>query len=90
MSDSISHPVKLAPLEDLVAQFGLDAIYLFGSRAKEVAASVRGERPLVPGHPSNVDVGVMPAVGRQLTVRDKVRLAIAWVASHPELVDRAL
>jgi hypothetical protein len=45
MPDSVSHPPKLAPLEDLAAQFGLDAIYLFGSRAKEVAAFVRGRHP---------------------------------------------
>jgi hypothetical protein len=43
MPDSVSHPLKLAPLEDLAAQFGLDAIYLIGSRAKEVAAFVRGQ-----------------------------------------------
>lgn len=90
MSDSVCHPVKLAPLEDLAAQFDLDAIYLFGSRAKEVAASVRGIRPLVPTHPSDVDVGVMPAVGRQLTVRDKVRLAIVledlWDVGRIDLV----
>lgn len=77
MSDSVSDPVNLAPLEDLAAQFGLDAIYLFGSRAKEVAAFVRGERPPVPGHPSDVDVGVMPTAGHYLTVHDKVHLAIA-------------
>jgi predicted nucleotidyltransferase len=90
MSDSVSHPPKLAPLEDLAAQFGLDAIYVFGSRAKEVAAFVRGERPLVPGHPSDVDVGVMPTAGHYLTVHDKVHLAIAledlWDVGRVDLV----
>jgi predicted nucleotidyltransferase len=90
MPDSVSHPLKLAPLEDLAAQFSLDAIYLFGSRAKEVAAFVRGKRPLVPGHPSDVDVGVMPTAGHYLTVHDKVHLAIAledlWDVGRVDLV----
>jgi predicted nucleotidyltransferase len=77
MSGSKCHLDELAALEDVAARFGLDAIYLFGSRAEEVVAFVRGERMLDPGHPSDVDVGVMPAAGRRLTVRDKVRLAIA-------------
>jgi predicted nucleotidyltransferase len=90
MSGSKCHLDELAALEDVAARFGLDAIYLFGSRAEEVVAFVRGERMLDPGHPSDVDVGVMPAAGHRLTVRDKVRLAIAledlWDVGRVDLV----
>ncbi len=81
---------KVATLEDIATRFGLDAIYLFGSRATEVAAFLRGGRELDPNHPSDVDVGVVPAVGERLTVRDKVRLAITledvWDVSRVDLV----
>ncbi|GAB4543526.1 MAG: hypothetical protein Kow0063_36770 [Anaerolineae bacterium] len=77
-------------LKDVATRFGLDAIYVFGSRAKEVAAFVRGEAMLDPGHPSDVDVGVMPGAGRWLTVQDKVRLAIAledlWDVARVDVV----
>lgn len=81
---------KVATLEDIATRFGLDAIYLFGSRATEVAAFLRGRRELDPNHPSDVDVGVVPAIGERLTVRDKVRLAITledlWDVSRVDLV----
>jgi predicted nucleotidyltransferase len=81
---------KGATLEDIATRFGLDAIYLFGSRATAVAAFLRGRRELDPNHPSDVDVGVVPAVGERLTVRDKVRLAIAledaWDVGRVDLV----
>jgi predicted nucleotidyltransferase len=68
---------RLVVLDELATRFGLDAIYVFGSRAKEVAAFVRGEAMLDSTNPSDVDVGVMPGAGCWLTVHDKVRLAIA-------------
>jgi predicted nucleotidyltransferase len=77
MSDTTLHLDRLTSLTTLAARFGLAAIYLFGSRADEVAAFVRGEDALEPGHASDVDVGVLPAAGCRMTVRDKVRLAIA-------------
>lgn len=81
---------KVATLEDIATRFGLDAIYLFGSRATEVAAFLRGGREPDLNHPSDVDVGVVPTAGRRLTVRDKVRLAITledvWDVSRVDLV----
>jgi len=77
MSAPDRQPDEHAMLRELVARFGLDAIYVFGSRAKEVAAFVREERALDPTSPSDVDIGVMPTAGVRLTVHDKVRLAIA-------------
>ncbi len=90
MSAPDRHLDKVATLEDVATRFGLDAIYLFGSRAKEVSDYLRGRRELDPTHPSDVDVGVMPAGGERLTVQDKVRLAITledlWDVSRVDLV----
>jgi predicted nucleotidyltransferase len=90
MAGSDLQPDRLALLADLAERFGLDAIYLFGSRAKEISAFLRGERMLDPARHSDVDVGVMPAPGQQLTVRDKVRLAIAledmWDVDRVDLI----
>jgi predicted nucleotidyltransferase len=81
---------KLKTLEEVAGHFGLDAIYLFGSRATEVAAFVRGERILDSSLRSDVDVGIVAPPGNRLTVRDKVRLAIAledlWDVSRVDLV----
>ncbi len=90
MSASDRQLDKVATLEDIAMRFGLDAIYLFGSRATEVASFLRGGRELDPNQLSDVDVGVVPAVGERLTVRDKVRLAITledeWDVSRVDLV----
>ncbi len=64
-------------LDDLAREYGLAAIYAFGSRAGEIAARVAGE-PVESAHPSSdVDIGVLPARGRRLTARERVRLTIA-------------
>ena len=90
MTGSDLQPDRLALLGDLADRFGLDAIYLFGSRAKEVSAFLRSKRRLDSAARSDVDVGVMPAPGQRLSVRDKVRLAIAleemWDVNQVDLV----
>ncbi len=64
-------------LGDLAREYGLVAIYAFGSRAGEIAARVAGE-PVESVHPSSdVDIGVLPVRGRRLTARERVRLTIA-------------
>ena len=61
-------------LEALAAEYGLLAIYVFGSRAHEIAARAAG-RPLTAAHPaSDVDVGVEPLRGRTLSAQNRVRL----------------
>lgn len=66
-----------AALGDLARQYGLVAIYAFGSRAGEVAARVAGVVPESVHPASDVDIGVLPVRGHHLTARDRVRLAIA-------------
>lgn len=61
-------------LEALAAEYGLLAIYVFGSRADEVTARVAGS-PLTATHPdSDVDVGVEPLRTRRLAAQDRVRM----------------
>ncbi len=62
-------------LGELAERYGLLAVYVFGSRAEEIAAGVGGVS-VASRHPgSDVDVGVEPQRGRRLTARDRVRVA---------------
>jgi predicted nucleotidyltransferase len=80
----------MSDLTALAERFGLDAIYLFGSRASEVAAFARGQADLNTDAASDVDVAVLPRRNRQLSARDKVRLAAAledlWDVGRVDLV----
>lgn len=58
----------------LASEYGLLAIYVFGSRADEVAARVTGS-PVTAAHPeSDVDVGVEPLRSRTLSAQDRVHI----------------
>jgi len=58
-------------------RFRIDILYVFGSRAGEVKAWLERERGDLPWTSSDVDIGVKPLPGERLSVRDKVRLAMA-------------
>ena len=61
-------------LETLAAEYRLLAIYVFGSREREVAARVSGS-PVAAAHPdSDVDLGVEPLRDCRLTATDRVRI----------------
>ena len=63
-------------IENLCKDFGIDILYVFGSRSKEVVDFLsKDELTLSPG-PSDVDTGVRLIQGRELTVQEKVLLAI--------------
>lgn len=64
-------------LGTLCRQYDLVALYVFGSRAAEVAALVHNTETEVSSLDSDVDIGALPARGRHLTARDRVRLIIA-------------
>ena len=66
-----------AELDSLCTRFGLADVYVFGSRADEVAARVRGEPDgdSVTHPSSDIDIGVQPLPGARLGVDDVVRLA---------------
>lgn len=67
----------LQRLRDLARQYGLIAIYGFGSRAEEVAARVAGRAVEFSRPASDVDIGVLPAPGRRLTAAERADLAVA-------------
>jgi predicted nucleotidyltransferase len=61
-------------LQALADEYELAAIYVFGSRAEEVASRLVGG-PVLVAHPeSDVDVGVEPRRGHELSARDRVRI----------------
>lgn len=63
-------------IESLCKDFGIDILYVFGSRSKEVVDFLsKDESTLSPG-PSDVDTGIRLIQGRELTVQEKVLLAI--------------
>jgi hypothetical protein len=58
----------------MAGQYGLQIIYAFGSRAKEVLEIVEGRLDRLSSTPSDLDIGVKPE--RRLTVEEKVEIAI--------------
>ena len=67
----LSHTELRDALDALCERFGLAELYVFGSRAAEIAARARGTAPQ-PSDPAtasaDVDVGVRPRLGRRLDV----------------------
>ncbi len=57
----------------LAANFGLQLIYAFGSRAKEALAFIDGEKRRLSVGAADLDIGIKPA--KRLTVQEKVRIA---------------
>jgi uncharacterized protein len=74
-----------AQLARLVADSGVQEVYVFGSRAQEMAARFRGlsseeapsEEAPSSGEESDVDVGVRPRRGVRLGASQRVALALA-------------
>jgi len=68
-----------APLTDsltgLCHEHALTALYVFGSRAHEIAARVAGRREPSEHPTSDVDIGVLPPRGGRLSAKARVRLA---------------
>ncbi|MBI3981632.1 MAG: nucleotidyltransferase domain-containing protein [Gemmatimonadetes bacterium] len=62
-------------LERIAERYGLRDVYVFGSRAKEMAARVKGISPPETQPAADVDVAVQPRSGRVPDARDRVRLA---------------
>jgi uncharacterized protein len=56
-------------------RYQLVALYVFGSRASEIARAVAGEGTPSTLSNSDVDIGAQPEATVRLTVRDRVRLA---------------
>ena len=69
-------------LRDMLQRYRLTALYVFGSRAAEIAARVadapaRAGVALTADHPhSDVDIGAQPTRGMRLSAEQRVRLVL--------------
>ena len=74
----------------LCEDYGIQLLYVFGSRAKEALEVLDGRRDGFSASSSDLDVGVKPVNARRLTVRDKasitVQLEELWGVSRVDLV----
>ena len=66
-----------AAIDEVCRRFGVANLYVFGSRAAEVAAHLRGEATAPGGSGSDVDVGVTPLPGKLTAAKERVQLAVA-------------
>jgi predicted nucleotidyltransferase len=64
----------MAGLAAICERYGIDALYVFGSRALEIARVVRSGQPPISEALSDVDIGVLPKRGFAIGPRAKVRL----------------
>ena len=63
-------------LSELARAYRLADIYVFGSRAAEIAAMIRNGRAMKRASSSDVDIGIRPKQGPRLSTRDLVNLAV--------------
>lgn len=63
-------------LKTIAKKYNLAAVYAFGSRSAEISSRIRGEPFDSHFLGSDVDIGVQPAKGHKLTVKEKVQLTI--------------
>jgi len=68
-------PPTIEQLNRIAARYRLATMYVFGSRANEVAQRLAGQAVGVVCADSDVDIGVRPAPGVRLAARDRVELA---------------
>ncbi len=70
---------KKMNISQIADKFGLDIVYAFGSQAKAVAGWINGEiSALTISSSSDVDIGVKPRPGKNLTIKEKVHLSMAF------------
>lgn len=68
---------RMAALAALAEEFGLADVYVFGSRAADFVqdADARADRP--PAIEPDLDIGVRPVRGQQLSARRRAELVVA-------------
>mgnify|MGYP001578119609 FL=1 len=74
----------------LARRFQLADVYVFGSRAKEIAATLKGEERRQKRPTSDIDIGIRPLRGVRLSPGDLVNITIElenlFDAKHVDLV----
>jgi len=61
-------------LSSICRRYGIDSLYVFGSRASEVAQALHKGQSVTDSTGSDVDIGVLPCLGGSLDPLAKVRL----------------
>lgn len=64
-------------MANLCSEYGIDILYAFGSRAKEVKSWIEEEIQSLSSSLSDIDIGIKPLAGKHLHVKEKVQLSIA-------------
>jgi uncharacterized protein len=63
-------------LREIAKRHQLADLYVFGSRAAEIAGLVRGKPVPLPHPEADVDIGVQPRRGTRLSAYEKARIAV--------------
>jgi len=63
-------------VESICHRYHIDILYVFGSRAKELANYASGKGKIASQKNVDVDLGVLPAQKYHLNVKDRVRLSV--------------
>lgn len=63
-------------IESICHRYHIDILYVFGSRAKELANYARGKGKIASKKNVDVDLGVLPAQKNHLNVKDRARLTV--------------
>ncbi|HUT72260.1 MAG TPA: nucleotidyltransferase domain-containing protein [Desulfatiglandales bacterium] len=66
----------LENVESICHRYHIDILYVFGSRAKELANCARGKGKIASENNVDVDLGVLPAQKYRLNAKDRVRLTV--------------
>ena len=74
----MSHMLTRLKITQLCEKFGIEILYAFGSRAREVCAAVEGDADLEESSLSDVDMAMKLLPDRKMSVREKVELAMAF------------
>lgn len=61
----------------LCSEYGIDILYAFGSRAKEVKDWVDEEIEHLPTSLSDIDIGIKLLAGKHLHVKEKVQFTVS-------------
>jgi predicted nucleotidyltransferase len=67
---------KAKRLSEVARGYRLADIYVFGSRAAEIAAMIKNDKAIKRASTSDVDIGVRPKQGSRLSTRDLVELIL--------------
>jgi predicted nucleotidyltransferase len=63
-------------LAEIARRYNLEAVYVFGSRAEEIAGRVHGQDVPAQWPASDVDIGVKPPTGHWLDPKERVEIMI--------------